>query len=224
MTTRVATRRIDVDTHFYPPIDYKALREYLPRGLVAQAQDMLVRDATRAAEPDRVAAETRGTALPSRHGSDPHRDPAARVAAMEKTGFDMQVLIPDSLFANLYYGASPSGGDLSLPIRTALCQLYNDATADAQRSYPDRLIGPLNIPFDDLEASIIEARRGVRDLGLWAVLIPGNWMGKNFDSLELYPFWGALHELDDTVFVHHIPQSCRGRTTIDHQPRYPMLG
>jgi len=33
MTTQVATRRIDVDTHFYPPVDYKALREYLPRGL-----------------------------------------------------------------------------------------------------------------------------------------------------------------------------------------------
>src|SRR5919109_4094115 len=60
MTTQVATRRIDVDTHFYPPIDYKALRAYLPRGLVAQAQDMLVRDTMRAAEPDRVAAETTG--------------------------------------------------------------------------------------------------------------------------------------------------------------------
>ena len=24
--------------------------------------------------------------------------------------------------------------------------------------------------------------------------------------------------------MHHIPQGCRGRTTIDHQPRYPMLG
>src|SRR6266511_1250508 len=45
MTTRVATRKIDVDTHFYPPVDYKALCESLPRGLVAQAQDMLVRDA-----------------------------------------------------------------------------------------------------------------------------------------------------------------------------------
>ncbi|PON10173.1 hypothetical protein C2W62_51505, partial [Candidatus Entotheonella serta] len=27
-----------------------------------------------------------------------------------------------------------------------------------------------------------------------------------------------------TVFVHHIPQGCRGRTSIDHPPRYPMLG
>jgi predicted TIM-barrel fold metal-dependent hydrolase len=51
MTTQAATRRIDVDTHCYPPVDYKALREYLPRGVLAQAQDMLVRDAMRAAEP-----------------------------------------------------------------------------------------------------------------------------------------------------------------------------
>jgi len=223
MTTQVATRRIDVDTHFYPPIDYKALREYLPRGLVAQAQDMLVRDAMRAAEPDRVAAETSGAAPPSQRGSDPHRDAEARAAAMAKTGFDMQVLIPDSLFANLY-GASPSGGDLSLPIRTALCKLYNDAVADAQRHYPDRFIGAANIPFDDLETSILEARRAVQDRGLRAVLVPGNWLGKNFDTLELYPFWSVLNELDVTVFVHHIPQGCRGRTSIDHQPRYPMLG
>jgi aminocarboxymuconate-semialdehyde decarboxylase len=223
MTTPAATRRIDVDTHFYPPVDYKALREYLPRGLLAQARDMLVRDAMRAAEPDRVAAETKGAVPPSRHGSDPHRDPDARAEAMEKTGFDMQVLIPDALFANLY-GASPSGGDLSLPIRTALCQLYNDAVAAAQRRYPDRFIGAATIPFDDLEGSLLEARRAVQDLGLRAVLVPGNWLGNNFDALELYPFWGALHELDVTVFVHHIPQGCRGRTTIDHQPRYPMLG
>jgi hypothetical protein len=102
MTRRVATRRIDVDTHIYPPVDYKALRQYLPRGLVTQAQDMLVRDAMRAAEPDRVAAETSGSAPPSQCGSDPHRDPEARVAAMAQTGFDMQVLFPDALFANLY--------------------------------------------------------------------------------------------------------------------------
>ena len=163
MTTRVATRRIDVDTHFYPPIDYKALRAYLPRGLVAQAQDMLVRDAMRAAEPDRVAAETRGAVLASRHGLDPHRDPDARAAAMEQTGFDMQVLIPDALFANLY-GASSSGGDLSHPLRTVLCKLYNDAAADAQQCYPDRFLGAANVPFDDLEASILEARRAVWEL------------------------------------------------------------
>lgn len=223
MTMQASARKIDVDTHFYPPIDYKALREYLPQGLVAQAQDMLVRDAMRAAEPERVAAETSGAAPPARRQLDPHCDPDTRAAAMDQTGFDMQVLIPDALFANLY-GASPSGHDLSLPIRTALCKIYNDAVADAQRRYPDRFIGPVNIPFDDLEASILESQRAVRQLGLRAVLVPGNWMGHNFDSLELYPFWAVLNELDVTVFVHHIPQGCRGRTSIDHPPRYPMIG
>jgi hypothetical protein len=69
MTTQVLSKRIDVDTHFYPPVDAKALRAYLPRELVSQARDMLVRDAMRAAEPERVAAATTGTALPPRRGA-----------------------------------------------------------------------------------------------------------------------------------------------------------
>ena len=75
---------------------------------------MLVRDAMRAMEPERVAAETRGVAPPARPQADPHGDADARAAAMEQTGFDMQVLIPDALFANLY-GASPSSHDLVPP-------------------------------------------------------------------------------------------------------------
>ncbi len=223
MAIRVATQRIDVDTHYYPRVDYKALREHLPRALTAEAKDMLVRDAMRAAEPDRVAAETTGKTPPQQQAGNPHRDPDARAEAMDKTGFDMQVLIPDVLFSNLY-GASPTGGDLSLPIRTGLCKVYNDAVAGAQRRYPTRFIGPANIPFDDLDASIAESLRAVRDLGLKAVLIPGNWMGQNFDSIELFPFWACLNELDVALFVHHIPQPCGQRRTVDHQPRYPMIG
>jgi aminocarboxymuconate-semialdehyde decarboxylase len=87
-----------------------------------------------------------------------------------------------------------------------------------------RFIGPINIPFDDLEASVLETRRAVPELGLRAVPVPGNWMGKNFDTLDLCPFWHEINELDVTVFVHHIPQGCRGRMSIDHPPRYPMIG
>ena len=44
-------------------MDSKALPDYLPQGLVAQAQDMLVRDTMRVAEPERVAAETNASPL-----------------------------------------------------------------------------------------------------------------------------------------------------------------
>lgn len=37
--------------------------------------------------------------------------------------------------------------------------------ADAERRYPSRFIGPLTIPFDDLEASIQESQRVVQELG-----------------------------------------------------------
>ncbi len=89
MTIQVITRKIDVDTHFYPPVDYKTLREYLPQGLVAQARDMLVRDARQALEPKRVAAETSGAVPPTRPQADPHRDADARAAAMDQTGFEL---------------------------------------------------------------------------------------------------------------------------------------
>jgi aminocarboxymuconate-semialdehyde decarboxylase len=223
VATTVATKRIDVDTHFYPRVDYKALKEHLPRHLVDEAKDMLVRDVRRAGEPERVAAETTGATAPPDKMGNPHRDPDARAEEMAKTGFDMQLLIPDVLFSNLY-GASPTGGDLSLPIRTALCKVYNEAVAAAEKSHPDRFLGLATIPFDDLDASIEEARRAIRELGLRTVLVPGNWMGNNFDAIELYPFWGALNDLDITVCVHHIPQPCGNRRTIDHQPRYPMIG
>ena len=223
MTTPVLTRTIDVDTHFYPPVDSQALRAYVPQRLVAQVQDMLVRDAMRAMEPERVAAETRGVAPPARPHADPHGDADARAAAMEQTGFDRHVIIPDALFANRY-GASPSSHDLAFPLRTALCKLYNDTVADAARRYPDRCIGPGTLPFDDLEASMQESRRAVQARGLRAVLVPGNWLCHNVDSLDLSPFWATVNELDVTVFVRHIPQGCRGRTSIDHPPRYPMIG
>ena len=40
MTTTIATKRIDVDTHFYPRVDYKSLKEHLPRHLVDEAKEL----------------------------------------------------------------------------------------------------------------------------------------------------------------------------------------
>jgi predicted TIM-barrel fold metal-dependent hydrolase len=50
--------------------------------------------------------------------------------------------------------------------------------ADAQRRDPDRFLGAATVPFDALEASILKARRAVWELGLQAVLIPGNRLGR----------------------------------------------
>jgi aminocarboxymuconate-semialdehyde decarboxylase len=104
-----------------------------------------------------------------------------------------------------------------------MCRAHNNAIAAIQRRYPERFIGTAIVPFDDLEESGREVRRAARELGLQAVLLPGNWLGQNFDAMELFPFWDTVNQLELPVFVHHIPQSCAGSLG-DHVPRYPMVG
>ena len=56
--------------------------------------------------------------------------------------------------------------------------------------------------------------------GLKVVVLPFNWLGKNFDEYDLYPLWQTLNDLGVTVFCHGITQGCSGNIG-DHQPRYP---
>ena len=222
MATRVATKRIDVDTHFFPRIDLANFKDLLPRGMVNEAMDRYQKDVERATDGDRIRAVAKGRPVPDTSAPDPHRDPEERVKFLPSTGFDSQVLLPDRVFGNLY-GSSPSGGDLSKPIRVALSKLYNDAALAAQQQYPDNFLGVITVPWDDLDETTAEVERAAKR-GLKAVFIPANWIGKNFDTMELYPFWEVVNEHRLPVFVHHIPQGCTGRTTVDHQPLYHMMG
>ena len=52
---------------------------------------------------------------------------------------------------------------------------------------PCGFLGAATVPFDALEASILEARRAVWELGLQAVLIPGNRLGRRASAGRLAP-------------------------------------
>ncbi len=221
MATMVKTQIVDCDSHFNPRIDIEALRSLLPAGLSETQKDMYLRDTERFMEPQSF----RDGYKPETAGSNPRRDPAARLKAMdEELGVNLQVLIPDGPFGNPY-GGSPSGGDRPLPIRVALSKAYNNAASAAQKEFPERFIATAIVPFDDLEESRKEIRRAVKELGVQAVMLPGNWLGKNYDTQELFPFWETVNELNVPVFVHQITQGCSGGpAVVDHPPRYPMVG
>jgi predicted TIM-barrel fold metal-dependent hydrolase len=222
MVTAIRTKRIDVDTHFLPRLDFEQIRDLLPGDLSPQTRDMLARDGLRFADPRGFRAALKGAATSPAPEDDPHRDPLARVKAMDELGFDMHVLVPDGMFMNLYGGA-PLGGNMPFEVRYALCQLYNNGVAEAQRRFPDRYATAAIIPFDNMEASCREAERAVTTLGARAIVVPPNWLDKNFDTLELYPFWEMVNALDVALCVHQVPQGCSG-TIVDHAPRYPMVG
>lgn len=214
-----AGKRIDVDTHFYPRIDRNEIRGLFPSRLSAEVLDMFDREAQRIADPVGIRAHMRGNETPEEWGSDAHRDPEARVASVRELGFDLAVLIPDGPFGNLH-GAGPYTVPAPLDVRLAMCQVFNNATGAAQAKFPESFIGTMIVPFDDVAAAAAEVRRGATELGLRVVVLPFNWIGKNFDEFELYPLWQEINDLGVTVFCHGITQGCSGRIG-DHQPRYP---
>jgi aminocarboxymuconate-semialdehyde decarboxylase len=214
----IATKIVDCDSHFVPRIDLDSLKDLLPDGLTPQARDMYAREAMMWSEPEGRSRGGKRDSTPT-----PLRDAAERIKVLDDDlAVDTQILIPHAQFSHLYGGA-PEGEDQPLPVRIAMCKAYNNAVAAIQRDYPARFIATAILPFDDLEASRTEARRVVRELGLQALQLPANWMGENFDAMELYPFWDTVNDLDVAVFVHHIPQSCAG-SLVDHVPRYPIVG
>ena len=222
--SKVMTQRIDGDKHFTLTVDYKELKDLLPRGRLPEVQDMMWRDGERFANPAAVRVEVGGrttglggSAPAGPSEGDPTRDPDARVEQIKKLGFDTQILICNSVMPSPLRPA-----DKPLWLRQALAQLYNNASAKLQATHPDRFICHATIPWDDIDFSIKEIER-VSKLGLKGVLIAGSYMHQNLDAYELYPFWEAVSELDMTCFVHDTPQPCGG-TILHHATPYPMVG
>jgi predicted TIM-barrel fold metal-dependent hydrolase len=232
MAVATRTKRIDTDSHFFPRIEPSDLAEAL-NGAPAKVVESLTRDATVFAQPNArrggFQASAAGQRLGGGHASNVpaapraqavgHGDVEERAALLPETGFEMQVLIPDGIFANPF--GSPVGREFEPGLRLALCRGYNDATARAQLAKPEVFIGTAIVPFGDVGESCAEARRAVAGLGLKAITINGNWRGHNYDSVELYPFWETVSELGVPLYVHHNPFACQ---VSDHMPTTYTLG
>jgi predicted TIM-barrel fold metal-dependent hydrolase len=228
--------RIDADSHFFPRGEFGDLKEIMP-GFSARAVDMILRDALVFSDPDARRVGFRAKAEGKQEGSVQQSGPQAaartpgsfreaglsdvevRAKLLPQTGFDMQVLIPHGIFGNPF--GSPLSRSVDEGIRLAICKAYNNAAAAAQRRFPDKLIGTGVVPFGDVGESTKEATRAVKELGLRAITVNGNWMGQNYDSIELFPFWETMEELDVPLYVHHNPFNCQIH---DHLPSTYTLG
>jgi len=226
MVTEVGLRKIDADTHISLPVDYNDLRDLLPRTQASQAKEMMWRETQRFMDPNGVRAsvgsESRGAARGS-GGVDGNPDNIEfRLQQMERLGFDMQVLVAQTALPTVLRSASIFGAPKPLWLRTALAQLYNDSAAKLQSEYPDKFIGLMTVPWDDIDASISLMEQG-KAQGLRAVTLQGSWLDQNLDAPELYPFWEAVNSLDIACIMHDTPQPCGGNL-VDHNTPYPMVG
>jgi predicted TIM-barrel fold metal-dependent hydrolase len=79
----------------------------------------------------------------------------------------------------------------------------NDELAELVAKYPDRFAAAVaSLPLNDINASVKEAERAVKDLGLRGIQIFTHIDGVPLDSPKFKPLWAKMAELNKPIWVH----------------------
>lgn len=118
---------------------------------------------------------------------------------MDKYGIDIGVL-------------SNTGGRIEKSGRARaleLCQILNDAFADAHVKYPRRFMAFARLPMVDMDDCVRELERCYKQLNMHGVMMPTNVAGKYIDESEFTPFWDALATGEKPLFLHPANAPCQ---------------
>ena len=118
-----------------------------------------------------------------------------RLAAMEQTGMDVQVL---SLTAPGLQSLEPGQA-------VALQTASNDVLADVVAGRPDRFQGFATLATPDAPAAARELDRAVTKLGLHGAMLFGRTRDRNLDHSDNWPIFEAASALRAPLYIH--PQS-----------------
>lgn len=120
-------------------------------------------------------------------------DPGVRMKEMDMTEVGVQVLSTIPVLFN--YWAKPEHG-----YETA--RFFNDHIAQCAALYPKRFIGIGTVPLQDIDLSIKEMERCVKELKMPGLEIGSNINKKNLSDSYFNPFWEAAEALGCCLFVH----------------------
>lgn len=120
-------------------------------------------------------------------------DTKKRIEIMDIQNVDVQVL--SNTPQNFCYNVPSEVG-------MALSCSQNDAIAEVVGAYPERFVGVAVVPLQDVDGSVEELDRAVKELGMRAVHIGTNIMGTTLDSMLLWPFYEKVQRLDIPIIIH----------------------
>ena len=104
-----------------------------------------------------------------------------------------------------------------------LARIANDAMAELCQKHPERFpTFAAALCLTDVEGSVAEARRAVKDLGAAGVLIYTDIAGEPLDLPKFEPIFAAMAELDTAIWLH--PARTAAMTDYPGEPksRYEM--
>lgn len=162
-----AGRVIDVDTHVTEPADTWTSRvaskwgERIPHVERINGRDVWVAGDRRLAIPGQSAMAGFDGTLPDHpltYDDMPKAawDPQARLGFMDSQGIRAQIIYPNVGGFGGGYWYQLDDRELAL----ACVRAYNDFQTDFCSVAPDRLLGVTAVPFWDIDATLVEARRG----------------------------------------------------------------
>lgn len=172
------TRTIDVHNHYYPDVYVREIE-----------RDSSVATVTRVGGETRIHyAGDYSVIVPA------HRDPALRVADMDRAGIDLQIL-----------SLTVPGAHMETPQRGAeVATLVNDAFAEIVETYPERLGAFATLPAQSPDAAARELERAMRDLGLSGAMIFSNFGGVPLDDQRFWPLFEAAESLGAPLLIHPV--------------------
>jgi aminocarboxymuconate-semialdehyde decarboxylase len=118
-----------------------------------------------------------------------------RLEELERSGVDAEVVSPMPPLLD-YALSGPEGLDLSRRV--------NEFVASLCAADPARLMGMGMIPIQAPDLAMAELAR-VQELGLVAVEIASNVLGRPLHGPEYEEFWSEAERLDMPVFIHAMP-------------------
>ncbi|MBI3744597.1 MAG: amidohydrolase family protein [Chloroflexi bacterium] len=122
-------------------------------------------------------------------------DPHVRMKHMDIEGIDTAVL----------YGGAVHIGVAGLDdpgFAAALARAYNDLVASYADTYTKRLKAVAALALPDVEASVLELRRCVKDLGFVGAGVAPNTHGRNLASDHFDPLFAEAQRLDVPICIH----------------------
>jgi aminocarboxymuconate-semialdehyde decarboxylase len=138
------------------------------------------------------------TMKPMNYRGSVFMDVDKRIGRMDKDGIDLQLLSPNPL--TMFHGIDPAEA-------INFCRVHNDAMAEVVAAHPDRFLGGIALPMQDVDAALGELERSVSQLGLCAPYL-GTDFGYELDDSRLDDFYRTLVSLDIPLFLH--PASTNG--------------
>jgi aminocarboxymuconate-semialdehyde decarboxylase len=119
---------------------------------------------------------------------------------------------------------NPAIEDIAPPdVGLRLARIANDDMAELCRKYPDRFPAfAAALCLTDVEGSVKEAQRAVKDLGAKGVLIYTNVAGRPLDDPEFEPIFSCMAELDAPIWLHPVGTASLPDYPAEKKSRFEM--